>query len=356
MTNGEVFALLRRRRDERNAKMQPPFGMQFVGGSNMPQQQQKRISASTVANASAHTSLFFPPDALVADGPIAGLQGAMSAASRVNANNSVLFSSPASSHLMVLLTEVRALRYLGRYATISGSDRVHALYGPTSVHTRRSRSFTASGSNEQTRGGRQRGEENGHDAASSPADEGLTDIPAAKEMQEEALTQQVWRHRPGTVGHVCAVEALLGFWESHGREVERQSATAVKAVLRSVRQRLSDPIRGNEENFTAHNNTNSQNNKEHESHHASPEQPRLLFAPPSVPLALFLAEQSPVSPTAPMPTEHRHWTEQDVLQLVMARPQESLDVHRVMDDVEELVGQNEELLNFLEEELVKVFL
>ncbi|RNF04957.1 hypothetical protein TraAM80_04810 [Trypanosoma rangeli] len=358
MTNGEVFALLRRRRDERNAKIQPPFGMQFVGGSNMPQQQQQRMPASTATNATAHTTIFFPPDPLVADAAFSGLHGSRPATSRVKANTSALFFSPASSHLMVLLTEVRALRYLSRYATISGSNGVHALYGPTSVHTRRGRYFPVSGSNEQTRGSQQRNALNGYDAPLLHAEEGLSETAAANEAQEHVLTQQVWSHRPGTVGHVRAVESLLGFWETKGREMERQSSTAVKAVLRAVRRRLSDSMRGNEDNPIAHNNTNYNNNtdKEHELQHPSLEQPRLLFAPPSLPLALFLAEQSPVSTGALTSAEHCQWTEQDVIKLVMARPQDSLDVHRLMDDVEELVGQNEELLNFLEEELVKVFL
>ncbi|EKF32878.1 hypothetical protein MOQ_003263 [Trypanosoma cruzi marinkellei] len=356
MTNGEVFALLRRRRDERNAKAQPPFGMQFVGSSNMSQMQQQRVSASMAANASAHTSLFFPPEALVSDAQFFVVNGTISATPRPNANNHLLFSSPAASHLMVLLTEVRALRYLSRYATISGRNSMHALYGPTSVHTRRYQELGAFGSDEDVRRVQRQSEEKSFDALSPQADEAFREISAATKTQEQALTQLVRRYRPGTVGHVRAVLALLGLWETNGREMERQGSTRVKSVLRAVRQRLNESARGNEENSIPHNNDKDNQNREQQQQHSSSEQLRPLFTPPSLPLAVFLAEQPPVVTAAVMTTENHQWTEQDVIRLVMARPQSSLDVHRVVENIEEIVGHNEELLNFIEEELLKVFL
>ncbi|PBJ72745.1 hypothetical protein BCY84_15311 [Trypanosoma cruzi cruzi] len=360
MTNGEVFALLRRRRDERNAKAQFPFGMQFVGSSNMSQMQQQRVSASMAANASAHTSLFFPPEALVSDAQFFIVNGTISATPLPNANNHLLFSSPAASHLMVLLTEVRALRYLSRYATISGHNSLNALYGPTSVHTRRYQEFGALGSGENLPRAQRQSEENGFDALPPQADEAPREINAVAKTQEQALTQLVRRYRPGTVGHVRAVLALLGIWETKGREMERQGSTRVKSVLRAVRQRLSDSAQGNEENSIVHNNDkdnqNGEQQQQQQQQRLPSEQLRPFFTPPSLPLEVFLAEQPPVVTAADTSTENYQWTEQDVIRLVMARPQSSLDVHRVVENIEEIVGHNEELLNFFEEELVKVFL
>ncbi|KEG14590.1 hypothetical protein DQ04_00391120 [Trypanosoma grayi] len=344
MTNGEVYALLRRNRDERNGKLLPPFGLQFVGSSSTPQMQQQRATASSTASTSVRASLFFPPEGLLTGG---GAAGVVSTTPLHSATSSALFASPTVSHLMVLLTEVRALRYLGRYATTSGDRALQRVYGPTSIHSHAHRRPGAADGNGDATGGE----------------------PDAISTEEKALRRVLQQYRPGTVAHVWALESLLSLWEVRGREMESSSANGVKAALRAVRERFatSSDGNGNGNGDLSATVTDEEGQKQRP---PSLDQPRMLFAKPSLPLAQFLADQPPTAVTATSgresggaaavttvvaSQEHRQWTEQDVLRLVMARPQNSLDVHRVVDSLEEYVGQCEELMTFLEEELVKLF-
>ncbi|KAH9599151.1 hypothetical protein LSM04_008072 [Trypanosoma melophagium] len=390
MTNGEVFALLRRRRDERNAKLQPPFGLQFSSSSSntsTTQMQTQRGSAPVMTSASANTTLFFPPEALFMqdEQQKGGINSMASTMSMLNARNNALFASPTASHLIVLLTELRALRYLSKYATISGTNRVHQLYGPTSIHCR-SRHH-----NTKIDKGRQENEENGSNnnnkndntnstnkhgnniISTSPYLEDVEGIDdAAFARQQEALMQIIKRCRPGTVNHVRAVDTVLSLWEMRGRNQELNSSNKVKMILRTLRDRLQASSSCNEEV------SDTPMNEKDRQELSSSDRPRLMFAPPSVPLSMFLTEQpSSSSPAltaaveassvnrdggvvmngsaAALQKEEVKWTTQDLLRLVMARPRDSLDVHRVVDNLEELAGQNEELLNFVEEEIVRAF-
>ncbi|KAG8347288.1 hypothetical protein TRVL_01892 [Trypanosoma vivax] len=339
MTNGEVYALLRRRRDERNAKLLPSFGLQFTGQTNSPHPQQRMSSqkgghglASTT-----HNALFLPPQVLVegAHGP-SGASGAMTM--RKASESATIFSSPVASHLVVLVTEVCVLRYLNCSATISGANGLRSLYGPTSLHTS---GIDASGrppTNEEEK------------ASIAGGGTALVASAAADNEERERLAHLLRKYRPGTVGHVRALEALLRSWEHNGYDNERRSAMRVKDVFRTARQRLQpNCLDGNGGNYAL------AGLKEGKPSQRSSESFRTLFAPPSIPLAIFMEHRSTGGNESHASGVRREWTEKDVLQLVLAKPRDSLDVNRALDDFEGCAGYDEELVTLLEEQIVQAF-
>nr|CCC89738.1 conserved hypothetical protein [Trypanosoma congolense IL3000] len=389
MTNGEVFALLRRRRDERNAKNQPSFGMQFLSGSAASQPQQQRYASKSGGVSSAlntHTNLYYPPDALLrsCDEKKSNVAPGSSVSLQQYLRNSALLSSPAASHLMVLLTEVGTLRYLSRCSTISGENGIGLFYGPTSVYNKQSHRLNKRKKvKEEIIEGNQGTSPTPYSRPPSPRriKEEEEDMQKVNEegngvttnTEYDAFMRKLLQYRPGTVGHVEATEALLSLWEQRGRSKEKEKAQKVRCVLRELfnRQRVMGEnadegrVIANEEADAADEQQGSRRE----------EQTRLVFARPATPLAMFLNGMPHAAGDVPAgrfsggdgtltsgvgvgvgasPTVLR-WTEDDVMRLVMAQPKTSLDVYRIVDDIEQLTANNDELLTFLEESLLKVF-
>lgn len=379
MTNGEVFSLLRRRRDERNGKHQPSFGLQFLGNSSIAQQQSQRITAPKAGSQSMATAtqfnFFYPPDAVLKSSE-ASYSGFMSTPPVGLLNppkNSALLASPAASHLVVLLTEVRVLRYLSRYSTISGNDGVRAIYGPSSIYNRQPcRLRTACASRLEAHADEQAENQQLAPAAACENEEGRNEDSVDKSIgafddsvQAEAL-RLLEKHRPGTVGHVRGMESLLSLWEQQGRDAERESVARLNVVLRELQRRVGVANQNGDESPAS----GKDEGKWHERRPVE-DRARKLFAQPTVPLAMFLSDQHPVASGAsagrlsrggvtfidaatPEP-RRRQWTEQDVMQLVIARPKNSLDVYRVVEDLEQYTGDNEELSAFLEKGILEAF-
>ncbi|KPI84196.1 hypothetical protein ABL78_6754 [Leptomonas seymouri] len=274
MTNGEVYALLRRRRDERNAARHPPFGLQpFLAESHIAQQQaapQRAAPASAssaISGAASAASGFsgvgdassnsrhFSGRAIHAD----ALDTAAAAAA---ASTASLLAAPSSGHIVVLLTEVTVLNYLANHASFShgassgstdgtgttatnAAERTTAtdthtlrdVYGPTSIYDRGlAEALRASGVNAALA------------ASSSPLDFASMSVvtSAADALTDAARVSACYAalaaHRPGTVGHVRAAAELLEQYEEAGRGQERVYAAGIRRVVQLLwRQRLWTP-------------------------------------------------------------------------------------------------------------------
>lgn len=248
MTNGEVYALLRRRRDERNAARHPPFGLQPV-----PTDAQQRAAAphgftgvgtvtgslpsaagaavvSAAAPRSAHGQSgvnFSSSSSMSRAVPAGAIESASAAAA---ASTASILAAPSSVHLVVLLTEVTMLNYIANHASLTreppaavGHTRAPGptltprdVYGPTSVYDRVVGNAPASPTS----------------AAGARIDAELL----------ASCHARLSAHRPGTRGHVAAVEELLDHLEDVGRAQERFYAAGLRrAVQRLWQQRLWVP-------------------------------------------------------------------------------------------------------------------
>lgn len=250
MTNGEVYALLRRRRDERNAARHPPFGLQPVLADShqraavatgaaaatavVPSAAASASVISRAASVMSHSNVGQNTGSKAAPaGTIAITSSAAAAASTAN-----ILASPSSVHLVVLLTEVTMLNYIANHSSLllesaspapadarARTCTLRDVYGPTSVYNRvvgsESRSGAAVGASAT--------------AAGSLVDSELVSSCYAK----------LASHRPGTRGHVRGVEELLEHFEEVGRAQERFYAAGVRrAVQRLWRRRLWVPTEG----------------------------------------------------------------------------------------------------------------
>ncbi|KAL7703445.1 hypothetical protein N2W54_002068 [Lotmaria passim] len=140
MTNGEVYALLRRRRDERNAARHPPFGLQPALSDNhstQPQPQTALLRAMPSGAASAASGVTGTTnrnnnnnnDNSSSSAHNLSLRGQSvsgravpadmldSVVATAAASTARLLASPSSGHLVVLLTEVTMLNYLANHAS-----------------------------------------------------------------------------------------------------------------------------------------------------------------------------------------------------------------------------------------------
>ncbi|GET85583.1 hypothetical protein, conserved [Leishmania tarentolae] len=248
MTNGEVYALLRRRRDERNAARHPPFGLQ-----PMLTDSHQRAVVATGAGAAAAPSTAAPASAISraasvisnrsvgqqSSGSKAVPAGAIeSASSAAAASAASLLASPSSVHLVVLLTEVAMLNYIANHSSLLPESTAPApagvqvctrtprdVYGPTSVYNRAVGIESGGGAAQE---------------ASATAADSLVDAELVSSCYAKLAS-----HRPGTRGHVRAVEELLEHFEDVGRAQERFYAAGLRRAVQQLwRRRLWVPAGG----------------------------------------------------------------------------------------------------------------
>ncbi|KAG5512409.1 hypothetical protein GH5_08260 [Leishmania sp. Ghana 2012 LV757] len=249
ITNGEVYALLRRRRDERNAARHPPFGLQPALADS---QQRAAVAtgaaaaASIVPSAAASVSAVSGAASVLSSKsskavPAGAIESASAAAAASTTN---LLASPSSRHLVVLLTEVTMLNYLANHSALllepttpaPAGARVRTctprdLYGPTSVYNRAVGTWTAGST--VSRPGAVVG-------ASKTSADALVDTEIVSSCYAKMAA-----HRPGTRGHVRGVSELLEHFEEAGRAQERFYAAGVRRTVQQLwRRRLWSPAGG----------------------------------------------------------------------------------------------------------------
>ncbi|KPA73425.1 hypothetical protein ABB37_09869 [Leptomonas pyrrhocoris] len=283
MTNGEVYALVRRRRDERNAARHPPFGLQPVpSDSHAAQlkaapQRVEAASASAVASGAASVVL-----GLTAGGSSSGnnnhhnhnsysrsvtgrampadaLDAAVAADAASAANQ---LAAPLSGNLVVLLTEVTVLNYLANHASLTHdtsaaamehatppekseeeeeeaaasttamyADTLRCVYGPTSVYDDGVAAAAAAAASSFSTLRSASAE------AAAASNEALIDT-----AHVAACYAALTTHCPGTKGHVRAAMELLEQYEELGRGKERTYAAGIRRVVRQLwRQQLWAP-------------------------------------------------------------------------------------------------------------------
>ncbi|KAG5487751.1 hypothetical protein LSCM1_08117 [Leishmania martiniquensis] len=240
ITNGEVYALLRRRRDERNAARHPPFGLQPALAGNQPRGAVGAAAAAAPSAAASVPAVSGAASALSSNSSTKAVPaGAVESASAVAAASATsLLASPSSRHLVVLLTEVTMLSYLANNSALlleptapapAGAHRrtgtPRDLYGPTSVYNRVVGERTA-------------------DGAVAGATKRAVDAQTDMEIMSSCYAKMS-AHRPGTRGHVRAVAQLLEHFEEVGRAQERFYAAGVRRVVQQLwRRRLWVPAGG----------------------------------------------------------------------------------------------------------------
>nr|CCM35971.1 hypothetical protein, conserved [Leishmania guyanensis] len=247
MTCGEVFALLRRRRDERNATRHPPFGLQPALADN--HQRATVATATKAAPSAAATSVVSSTISSSNVGqhssskavPAGAIESASAAAATSTAN---ILASSSSRHLVVLLTEVTMLNYIANHSSLLPESTVQTpasargrtftprdMYGPTSVYNRVASALTACNTESQS------GATAGTFATAADA---LVDAELVSSCYAKLTT-----YRPGTRGHVRGVEELLEHFEEVGRAQERFYAAGVRRVVQQLwRRRLWVPTGG----------------------------------------------------------------------------------------------------------------
>ncbi|KAG5511940.1 hypothetical protein JKF63_07765 [Porcisia hertigi] len=252
MTNGEVYALLRRRRDERNAARHPPFGLQpppAEGHQRAPVSTGAAAAAAAAAAAtaapSARSSSAISSAASVASNsgmkqqinsksvPAGAIESASAAAA---ASTASILASPSSAHLVVLLTEVTMLNYIANHSSFQAESMTPSATAQEPADGR-GHTFTPRDLYGPT----------GSEGPSSDALRGLT--AAAHALVDAGLVSSLYAklaaHRPGTRGHVSAVEELLEHFEEVGRAQERSYAEGVRCAVQQLwRRRLCVPAGG----------------------------------------------------------------------------------------------------------------
>ncbi|KAK7196842.1 hypothetical protein NESM_000625300 [Novymonas esmeraldas] len=394
MTDGEVYALLRRRRDERNAARHPPFALQPALADNHQRTSLPASSTTTTTTAAAAAAAAVVPTpvatsvvpstssraASAAMGhnnssssravPAGAIESAAAAAAAATA--SVLLS-PSSGHLVVLLTEVTTLNYIannsafvGESAAAGADHRTRTprdVYGPPSVHDRHPATATAT--------------------ATAAATSALVDAELVA-----ACTSALAAHRPGTRGHVRATDALLSHWEDVGRAQERRYADGVRRALQQMwRRGLWAPTAGPHPPPAPAPQSSSTTRVKTEPAAAEAEEDISgaqaaagRSALPPLPLSSrpLLLEPSPLwGPAAERgggavvvdSHDHHHhhacrerqqtrWSllsEAEVMRLVVGRPQCMLDVYRLLDDVDGRLGHNDAAISAFVEAITAVF-
>lgn len=171
LTTGEVYSILRRRRDERNAAQHPPFCLQ---------QQQ----ASPQSRNSAAPSLVF-----------SGVSG--------GARTTLESQAAASASLAVLLSEVKLLQYLAHGDGGDCAAAIREAHGPSSVYNAPPRAQSENEEDEDSWGAERR--------------QRLRAAPA------------------GTPEHVAVVRELLDHYEGEGRRTEERWARQLRDIARRHR-------------------------------------------------------------------------------------------------------------------------
>nr|CAJ2466521.1 unnamed protein product [Leishmania braziliensis] len=242
MTCGEVFALLRRRRDERNATRHPPFGLQPALADS--HQRATVATATKAAPSAAATSVVSSNVGQHSSSkavPAGAIESASAAAATSTAN---ILASSSSRHLVVLLTEVTMLNYIANHSSLLPESTAQTLasargltftprdmYGPTSVYNRVASALTACSTESQS------GATAGTFATAADA---LVDAELVSSCYAKLTT-----YRPGTRGHVRGVEELLEHFEEVGRAQERFYAAGVRRAVQQLwRRRLWVPTGG----------------------------------------------------------------------------------------------------------------
>lgn len=419
MTNGEVYALMRRRRDERNAARHPPFGLQPVlaeGHAALPQPPQRSGGpGSTVAGSSLASVLPSGPASA-----LSGLTGSNaapsvstvqsravpadmldSAAAAQAASTASLLSAPSSGHLVVLLTEVTVLNYLANHASLlydttaasaapaAFRHTLRDVYGPTSVYDRGvAEALPLCGLAPAPGNGQQQPQ----NAVAPSCADALVDS-----ENVSACYAALARCRPGTAGHVHAVTELLDAYDEAGRAQERVYAAGVRRVVQELRRRQlwtadgaahasvavkaeedTETARGDQRASSTTNGTSSNGVADHAGGLASrrlqneatsaseanarPSVPLLLEPTPLWGSGAVAATTTAAAPgrqdatqAQPPPSCRSLLTEAEVLQLVVGRPQSALDVYRLLDDVDSRLHYNEEAITAFVEGITAVF-
>jgi hypothetical protein len=416
LTDGEVYALIRRRRDERNAARHPPLGLQPVladGHPPPPLQSQRAVvpnsAASALSGISAGVGGTTSTSVRSRAVPVDMLDSVAAAAA---ASTASLLAAPSSRHLLVLLTEVTMLNYLANHASLlhdtSGSSNSRAagkatytlrdVYGPTSVYDKGVTEATALPVSlmEST-------------AATSGTVEGnvLTDT-----AQVASCYAALAAHRPGTKGHVKAVSDLLDQYDDAGRAQERIYAAGIRRVYQQLMSTLHTnvpavagslplpPVKPEKTEEGEDRNTGDQRSRNEESKSGTYVEtlsakkmlneaaavdcggssntcasvPLLLepsplwgpaghnTCPPSTGAA---AGETMTSAVASSSSPHHHpaqgqacrplLSSSEVLQLVVGRPQRPLDVYRLLDDLDGRLQYQEEAITAFVEGVTAVF-
>lgn len=291
MTHGEVYALLRRRRDERSAAAHLPFGLQCAQADP-----RSRTSNQTVQYAKSGYSgqREGPGSKNPNDGaqrPAVGMTLSAGGSGNVppfalggadaEAANALL-ASPTAGHMTVLLTEVCVLHYLAQHATMSNSGSsfareaplaMKAVYGPSTVYdlavrpdndgvvvdeghgglrgavkaepaaseptVRRTttRTTTRTAATEKAAGTKREEPQQDEEKAAQSFGETakrqdeVKEALAAERFMEDAVTRTL----VGTKSHLRCVGCALAYYEAKGRRQEREWAEGVRRVLGELR-------------------------------------------------------------------------------------------------------------------------
>lgn len=340
MTAGEAYSLVRRRRDERNAALHPSFCLQHAQADT-----QSRASS----NYTAHR--FNRPTRKAVGG-----QPHSDAIHQVREMNAIL-ETPSAGNLVVMLTEVRVLSYLANHSQLTA--KVHkplSIYGPTSVYS--------SGDD-----GTLKAEDSLRADETVPRaavklegcnEEDVINTSASTSSEESRLRASLHRVQPGTIGHVRCVQQLFDLYEARGRSTEAKYAAAIGSVVRRVQHQAAlGQTSGSVKVF-----------------HGIKEEPleSAVVAPTvdagtvmkgdgghvSSALRPFLAAPTPLThPGTPHTTTSGrgllHLSEAEVMQLVVGQPRTSLEVHRLLDNLELKCGGREELVDLFVDGITEVF-
>lgn len=325
-TNGEVYSIIRRRRDERTANALPSFALQMSLAPSYP-------------------LLSYAQTQQVGGGP----SSALARKSEKSSVPSISSASPlvtASPPLVVMLTEVQVLRYLVHSASLSSNKAAHeegkalskeealkrdgleALYGPSSVY------------DQEMYHHHRRLSANEEGAASTLFDQYRAEVHRWYTIMQRSPcpTQRQFGDQTGRGAVVkedgtysTAVNALLCLYENHGRTQELQWSQRIRqlvhAAARAQAKSARDSIKG------------SSSSPASSSAAVPAGRPGLYLLSPPTPLykALRSGDTETSSTDACEASADDRYasqllTELDVLQLVNTRPERVLDVYRVLND------------------------
>ncbi|CCW68859.1 unnamed protein product [Phytomonas sp. Hart1] len=363
LTNGEVYALLRRRRDERSAEVHPPFGLQHVQADSQNRASSHYGPAGRLLPAHTHGSV--------------GSSASSAEASRI------LLSSPSSAHLRVLLTEVRLLNYLGNYAHLTNSKdgALRNIYGPSTVYAQQQQpesTLTRVGmgnknDNLEVRSGEGCFQKDSHVPVSSKYNTnddksaGLdTCKPRCETKQSDLINAKQWQEviiqsRAGSREHVHAVQQILTYYEEQGYQREKNWGHKIRSYVealhfntphKTVKCEPSDSDEGTYDasgefllspaifSTTGVRPANAINVR------------ALLSTPQNLHVNTRVIDFTSYSGHAHpslnsmyhegIVAESLFLTEQELMQLVVGRPRSSLDVYRLLDNLTERFGSDEE--------------
>ncbi|CCW61457.1 unnamed protein product [Phytomonas sp. EM1] len=364
LTNGEVYALVRRRRDERSAELHPPFGLQHV-------------QADTQSRASSH----YGPAGRLLPAHIHGSVGNSTSSAEASR---LLLSSPSSAHLIVLLTEVRLLNYLANHAHLTSSKdgALRSIYGPSTVYaqqqqhrsTLRKVGLGSEGGDPDVWPG-EKCCLNSSEALVSSKCEASDDKSACTDTrelrceanQDDVSSVKKWKeiimqNRAGTPEHIHAVQQILTHYEQQGYQQEKNWAHKIRVYVEAFhfasphKTVKFEPSDANEESWNASSGVPSSLiiPSAAEARPANTANVRPLLSAPQKIYADTVSAYASSSPSQDayssfismhhegFVAESLFLTQQELIQLVVGRPRNSLEVYRLLDNLTERFGSDEE--------------